>query len=281
MYSPFIRHNKRAVGHTNKIKHTTSCVQTLPLVLDLVIYRIYEDVWIMIKIQGLQRISLLDYPEHIACTVFTPNCNFRCPFCHNASLVLPEKISEDFISEEYFFEFLSSRKNKLEAVCISGGEPLLQKDIEYFMEKIKKMGFLVKLDTNGSFPTLLKRLVNLGLIDYVAMDLKNSPAKYAPTAGVSSLDNEKIEESVSFLLSHVVPYEFRTTIVEEFHAASDIEAIAKWIQGDSKYYLQQFVDSGDLIQKGLQAPNAEKRNEFQKIAQRYVPKTKWRGAENI
>ncbi|HHX15989.1 MAG TPA: anaerobic ribonucleoside-triphosphate reductase activating protein, partial [Fibrobacter sp.] len=204
------------------------------------------------KIQGLQRISLLDYPEHIACTVFTPNCNFRCPFCHNASLVLPEKISEDFISEEYFFEFLSSRKNKLEAVCISGGEPLLQKDIEYFMEKIKKMGFLVKLDTNGSFPTLLKRLVNLGLIDYVAMDLKNSPAKYAPTAGVSSLDNEKIEESVSFLLSHVVPYEFRTTIVEEFHAASDIEAIAKWIQGDSKYYLQQFVDSGDLIQKGLQ-----------------------------
>lgn len=225
------------------------------------------------QIQGLQRVSLLDYPKHIACTVFTSGCNFRCPFCHNASLVLPEKMIPSSITEESFFEFLDSRKNKLEAVCISGGEPLLQKDIASFIKKIKELGFLIKLDTNGFIPTQLKELVNQRLIDYVAMDLKNSPAKYASTAGISNFNIDKINESISFLLSKAVPYEFRTTIVEDFHFESDIEAMAQWIQGDSTYYLQQFVDSGDVIQSGLHSPNAEKMIHYQKIARQYVPNT--------
>lgn len=233
------------------------------------------------QIQGLQRVSLLDYPKHIACTVFTSGCNFRCPFCHNASLVLPERMSQDSIDENSFFDFLASRKKKLEAVCISGGEPLLQKDLIPFIEKIKNLGFLVKLDTNGYIPTQLKQLVHLKLIDYVAMDLKNSPQKYASTAGISNFNIDKINESISFLLSKAVPYEFRSTIVDDFHSERDMEAMAQWIEGDSTYYLQQFLDSGDVIQQGLQSPNAEKMIHFQTIARKYVPKTECRAINSI
>lgn len=232
------------------------------------------------QIQGLQKISLLDYPKHIACTVFTFGCNFHCPFCHNASLVLPEKMISDSIAEESFFEFLNSRKNKLEAVCISGGEPLLQKDIVPFIERIKDLGFLVKLDTNGYLPARLEDLVNQKIIDYVAMDIKNSPEKYASTAGITHFNIEKINESISFLLSKAVPYEFRTTIVDNFHTEKDIELMAQWIQGDSTYYLQQFVDSGDIIQKGLQSPSVEKMIRFQQIARQYVPNTICRDFNN-
>jgi pyruvate formate lyase activating enzyme len=223
------------------------------------------------NIQGLQKVSLLDFPGKIACTVFTGGCNFRCPFCHNPSLVLPEHIAETNLTENDFFEFLTSRINKLDGVCISGGEPLIQPDIENFIRRIRSMSFAVKIDTNGSMPEQLKNLVNSGLIDYVAMDIKNSPDHYAVTVGQKSLDLNKIAESVAFLLSGVVSYEFRTTIVNEFHTETDIEQIGQWIKGAKRYYLQEFSDSGSLIGKDLHAVTPDETNEFLRIASKYVP----------
>lgn len=195
-------------------------------------------------IQGLQKLTLLDYPEKMACTVFTPGCNFKCPFCHNASLVRGDG---DSISEQEFFKFLNTRKNILEGVCITGGEPTLQPDLPEFIRKIKDMGFLVKLDTNGYRPDVLKALVKDGLLDYVAMDIKNSKSKYALTAGIDEFNIEKIIESVDFLINGDLDFEFRTTVVKEFHDEKDILDIAEWIRGAKKYYLQKFVDSEDLI----------------------------------
>ena len=200
------------------------------------------------KIKGLQKLTLLDYPEKMACTVFLAGCNFRCPFCHNASLVT--SIDDSFISEEEFFSFLNKRKGILNGVCITGGEPTLYPDLEPFIRKIKDMGYLVKLDTNGYNPDILIDLVEKGLIDYVAMDIKNSKEKYAMTAGLPSLDISRIEKSVDFLLSCAVPYEFRTTVVKELHDENDLKSISEWIKNADRYFLQSFVDSGDLVQNG-------------------------------
>jgi len=198
--------------------------------------------------------TLLDYPGKLAATVFTAGCNFRCPWCHNASLVLNTNLSP-LMSETDFFAFLQKRQGWLDGVCITGGEPLLQKDLPEFIEKIRGLGFLVKLDTNGSFPDKLKELVNGKLIDYVAMDIKNSPSKYAETIDLPSGKEflPQIQESLSFLLENQVEYEFRTTLVREFHSLDDLKEIAHWIQGAQHYYLQNFEDSGDLIQSGFQA----------------------------
>jgi len=230
------------------------------------------------KIQGIQRVSLLDFPELVACTVFTSGCNFRCPFCHNASLVLPEEMTGIEIEENDFFAFLESRKNKLDGVCISGGEPLLQPDLENFIRRIHKMGFAVKIDTNGSMPEQLKKLVNTGLIDYVAMDIKNSPEHYALTVGLKNLSLDKICESVSFLLTGVVQYEFRTTLVSELHTSSDLEQIGRWLKGAQRYYLQEFVDSGDLIGEDLHACSKDETEVYRLIAKKYIPSTLLRSA---
>lgn len=201
-------------------------------------------------INGFQKLTLLDYPGRVACTIFTAGCNFRCPFCHNASLVT--HIDKDnIISTEEVLDYLKKRQGILEGVCITGGEPLLQPDIKEFIGEIKKLGYAVKLDTNGSFPEKLKELVNEGLVDYVAMDIKNSKAKYKATACISDLDLSKIEESVDFLINGNLDFEFRTTIVNEFHTIDDIQDIVVWIKGTHKYFLQNFVDSGDLIGAGL------------------------------
>lgn len=229
------------------------------------------------NIQGLQRVSLLDFPDCVACTVFTCGCNFRCPFCQNSSLVLPEEMTEPEIEEEAFFAFLTSRRNKLDGVCISGGEPLLQPDIVQFIRRIRDLGFTVKIDTNGSMPERLKDLVHEGLVDYVAMDIKNSPEHYAVTAGLSELPMDKIFESVSFLLSGAVPYEFRTTVVKEFHTDEDMEQIGRWIRGAQHYYLQEFVDSGSLITDGLHACSREDKETFRRIVSAYVPSVEIRG----
>jgi pyruvate formate lyase activating enzyme len=229
------------------------------------------------NIQGLQKTTLLDYPGKIAATVFTGGCNFRCPYCHNASLVLNAGNAQD-ISEEAFFEFLSKRKGLLDGVCISGGEPLLQKEIGRFISEIKSIGFFVKLDTNGSLPDKLKALVGDGLIDYVAMDIKNSPAGYARTAGTTEDVLPKIKESVAFLLTGHVEYEFRTTVVKGFHTKEDFAAIGKWIQGAERYFLQNFVDSGDLIQPGLQGVEKEELMAFADAARAYVPSVQVRSA---
>ena len=192
------------------------------------------------RIQGLQKLTLLDYPEKVACTVFTAGCNFRCPFCHNASLVV-DIPKESEITEEAFFSFLKKRQGVLDGVCVTGGEPLLQTGIEDFIRKIKELGYAVKLDTNGSFPEKLKYLVEEKLIDYVAMDIKNSLDAYEVTAGTDGHFLRAIEESVAFLKEGHVPYEFRTTVTKDFHMRENFEKIGQWIQGAEKYFLQKYV----------------------------------------
>lgn len=195
---------------------------------------------------GIQKLTLLDYPEKIAATIFTGGCNYRCPFCHNASLVLRPAECQP-IPEEEIFDFLGKRVGKLDGVCITGGEPLLQSDIEDFIRKIRSMGFLVKLDTNGAFPQRLKSLLDQGLLDYVAMDIKNSPEKYALSVGVKGFDPSPVFESAALLMTNTVPYEFRTTLVKGLHTGEDILAMGKAVDGAKNFYLQSFEDSGDLV----------------------------------
>lgn len=230
------------------------------------------------KIAGLQKLTLLDFPGKIACTIFTHGCNFRCSFCQNSSLVISS--SSDFISEEDIFDFLKSRKNCLEGVAITGGEPLLQNGIDIFISKIKDLGFLVKLDTNGSFPDKLMFLVNTGLVDYVAMDIKNSPDNYKSTAAWSTPDFmiEKIKMSKDYLLSDVVDYEFRTTVVKGIHTEQNLLAAAKWISGAKAYYLQQYKNSGEVINpEGLHSYTDAEMQHLLKVVQTVLPCTELRG----
>ena len=228
------------------------------------------------KIAGLQKLTLLDFPEHVACTVFFGGCNFRCPFCHNSALVQPDAMPEEIPAEE-FFSFLQKRIGILDGVAITGGEPLLSADILPFIERIRSMGFAVKLDTNGSFPHRLRELVEKGLVDYVAMDIKNAPEKYAETCGMQAFDLSRVRESVQFLLRGTVPYEFRTTVVREYHEAADFEAIGKWIAGADAYFLQSFVDSGACLCSGLHACSPEELHLFRALAAKYVQKASLRG----
>ena len=228
-------------------------------------------------ISGLQKLTLLDYPGHVACTVFTPGCNFRCPFCHNAPLVLPERLGQD-TDEEAILAFLKKRQGILDGVAITGGEPLLHKDIPRFLEKIRALGYQIKLDTNGSFPDLLESILHAGLTDRVAMDIKNSPEEYARTAGVPDLDLTKVERSKNLLLSGIVEYEFRTTTVRGIHTEESIAGAAKWIAGAKEYYLQQYKDSGDIIAaEGLGAFDEQEMNALAAVAAQYVPAVKVRG----
>lgn len=227
-------------------------------------------------IQGLQKLTLLDYPGKVACTVFTSGCNFRCPFCHNASLVI-DTYKNTAIPEDDMWSFLKKRKGVLDGVCVTGGEPLIQHGIEGFLSKIKELGYAVKLDTNGSFPDKLRRITEAGLVDYVAMDLKNSPQNYGRTIGIEGYDLANVRKSVGFLLEDRVPYEFRTTVVQEFHQRSDFEAIGGWIAGAKRYFLQQFQDSGDLIRPGLHAYNENIMRQALEIVQRTIPAAELRG----
>jgi len=228
------------------------------------------------KIHGLNKLTLLDYPGHMACLIFTGACNYRCPFCHNASLVLNPN-SQPAISEEELFVFLQSRKDILEGVCISGGEPTLQADLPEFIRKIRAMGFHIKLDTNGSRPGILKTLLDEGLLDYVSMDIKNSPEKYLMTIGIPSgsqnaatfsnkstssvigsdttedlpgfnnLITASVRQSAELLMQSGISYEFRTTVVKELHSEDDLLTIGKWLNGARAYYLQSFRDSDTLV----------------------------------
>lgn len=191
------------------------------------------------QIHGLNKTTLLDYPEHLACTVFTGGCNLRCPFCHNSTLVL-EPNSQPIIAETDFFDFLTRRKGILEGVCITGGEPTLQTDLIAFIEKIKECGFLVKLDTNGTDPATLKALLNRNLIDYTAMDIKADPDHYALAVGKEDFDPSSIEESAKLLMTHNIPYEFRTTVVRGIHTEDILLQIGKWLNGASALYLQTY-----------------------------------------
>lgn len=204
---------------------------------------------------GLQKMTLLDYPGKVACTVFLGGCNFRCPFCHNSQLFGAG--AEKLMDEESFLSFLKSRKGLLDGVCVSGGEPTLTKDLEDLLRSVKALGYSVKLDTNGSNPKVLKALVAEGLVDYVAMDVKNSPERYAETVGLNQMDLSHMEESLRFLLAGNVPYELRTTVVAQLHDEASIRQMGSWVATlgkPGKWFLQKFTDRDTVIFSGLSAP---------------------------
>ena len=228
------------------------------------------------RISGLQKLTLLDYPGLLACTVFLPGCNLRCPFCHNADLVLPERMEPPQLTVEYLLEFLESRKGKLDGVCITGGEPTLHRDLPRLLETIKTMGFRIKLDTNGTNPQVLRQLLEANLPDYVAMDIKNSPDRYAETCGgVDVL--EHIRESAALLMENGVEYEFRTTVCNPLHTPDDLAAIGRWLTGAKQYFLQQFVHSSNLVGSGLTAPTKEEMEALRQAVLPYIPNTRLRG----
>jgi len=212
---------------------------------------------------GYQKLTLIDYPGVIATTVFTVGCSFRCPFCHNPELVLGKKVSGGKVLEDEFLKFLKSRKGKIEGVCITGGEPTIQKDIVEFIQKIKKIGFKIKLDTNGTRPDVLKKLLDLKLLNFVAMDIKNQPRKYNVTTGTRG-DIQRIKLSVDLIMNSKLPYEFRTTVVPGLHVPKDFEIIAKWIQGAESYYLQEYREQVILNPK-LKKKTKGKKIDLEKI----------------
>ena len=227
------------------------------------------------KIKGLQKLTLLDYPGRLAATVFLGGCNMRCPFCHNASLVVRPDNTE--ITEDELFTFLESRRGKLSGVCVTGGEPTLNRELPSFISKIRALGYSVKLDTNGTHPEMLESLIRDGLVDYVAMDIKTSIENYGRVSGIPDLDTSKIERSIDLLLSGTVPYEFRTTVVRELHTASDFEAIGRRIEGARAYFLQSFKDSGDLIEDGFSSYSEAEISALLDIVKVYIPNAQIRG----
>ena len=228
-------------------------------------------------IQGLQKMTLLDYPGKVACTVFLGGCDFRCPFCHNGELVLSPAPPQ--MDQEELLAFLKKRRGLLDGVCITGGEPLLRPDLRELLEAVKALGYPVKLDTNGSHPRFLGELVEDKLVDYVAMDVKNSPERYPETVGVPELNVGPIRESVSLLLEGMVDYEFRTTVVREFHDENSFLAIGPWLAGAKRYYLQSFVDRDTVIQPGLHPWDREKLEEFAGLVRPWVPEVALRGVD--
>lgn len=228
------------------------------------------------QVYGLQKLTLLDYPEHMACTLFTGGCNFRCPFCHNASLVLHPQ-NQIPISKEEILSFLQKRQGILEGVCITGGEPTLTNDLISWIETIRSFGYLVKLDTNGTNPKLLSVLIENHFVDYIAMDIKNSREHYSVSVGISNYDCSAVEESVNLLKSEKIPYEFRTTVVLEHHTKEDFILLGEWLYGSSPYYLQAFQDSQDLICNGLHSYSNAELEDIRLLLLPYLPNTKIRG----
>ena len=233
------------------------------------------------RLGGLQKLTLLDFPEHVACTVFTMGCNFRCPYCHNSSLVLPDRMKgAGEISEEEFFAFLDKRKGLLDGVAITGGEPLIQKDISGFIRKIRAKGYLVKLDTNGSFPEKLREILDEGIVDFVAVDIKSPLEEYKAVCGLADPPVEKLRESIGILREGKIPYEFRTTVIDEIHDEEMMERIGELIEGAPRYFLQQFEDSGELIEEGrFTSPSMEKMERLLEMVRRRVPNAQIRGVD--
>ncbi len=230
------------------------------------------------QIFGIQKTTLVDFPGHVATTLFTGGCNFRCPYCHNGDLVTGFSDIPPY-SEQEVFEHLKKRKPVLDAVVISGGEPTLQPDLPNFIRKVKSLGYLVKLDTNGTNPAMLKALVTDGLVDYIAMDVKHSRVKYQTVANWASLDMDSILASVSFLKEGSVDYEFRTTLCVELHKETDITAIGMWIAGAKAYYLQPYKESDQVLQSGFHPHSRERLDEFVTILSTFVDKVEIRGLD--
>lgn len=233
------------------------------------------------RIAGIQKLTLLDFPEHIAATIFTPGCNFRCPFCHNSELVNDANDVEYDVDE--VLEFLKLRLGKLDGVAITGGEPLMQVGIKEFIRSLKEIGYKVKLDSNGSYPDKLKELIDEHLVDYVAMDIKNSPSEWAKTTGLDEKAAEaffaKTKESMEILKKSGIKFEFRTTVVKGLHTKESIIEMAKFIGPVDRYFLQLFTDSGAILEDGYSAFSADEMKEFLAEVQKYIPNAKLRGVD--
>lgn len=230
------------------------------------------------QIHGFNKSTLLDYPKHLAATIFLGGCNLRCPFCQNASLVLRPG-SQPVHPEEEVLTYLTKRAGILEGICITGGEPTLYPELPVFLRKIKALGYKIKLDTNGLNPAMVKELAGFHLIDYVAMDIKNSQENYAAAAGIISLDLAPVRESAAFLLAGPLDYEFRTTVVRELHSEEDMHSIGRWLTGAKAYYLQSYKDSGDILSPGLSAPDKETLQRYQSILNTYLDHVSLRGID--
>ncbi len=227
-------------------------------------------------IKGLQKLTLLDYPGKTACTIFTGSCNFRCPFCHNSELVLaPNDVESIPIDEVY--AFLKKRCSLLDGVCITGGEPTLQSDLIEFIGKLKSFGYAVKLDTNGYEPEKLKKIMDSGMINYIAMDIKSSPRNYAGASGIEGLDFSRIERSVKLISASCIEHEFRTTVVHQLHSRQDFIEIGRWLKGEERYFLQVFVDSGSVLCEGMNAASEEDMHEFLNAVREFIPNAQLRG----
>lgn len=232
------------------------------------------------KIVGLQKLTLLDYPGQVACTVFLGGCNFRCPFCHNGQLL---EDAPAIMEPEELLAFLKGRKGVLDGVCVTGGEPTLNAELPELLRQIREKGYLIKLDTNGYRPDVLKALAGEGLLDYVAMDVKNSPGRYGETVGVPGICLDRIEESIRFLLSGAVDYELRTTVAEPLHDENSIQDMASWLlklgagHKIKRLYIQPFVDRDTVLVGGLAAPDDEKLGKFGEILKQCAEKVELRG----
>ena len=229
------------------------------------------------KIHGLQKMTLLDFPGHVACTVFLGGCSFRCPFCHNFELA--DGTAQPVMDEEELIGFLKKRTGLLDGVAFTGGEPCLHKDLPALMRRIREMGYAVKLDTNGNHPGLLRQILDEGLADYVAMDIKNSPAKYAETCGLETMDLSPVKESIALIMEGRADYEFRTTVVKELHAGKDFREIGKMIAGARRYFLQAFTDRDTVPYAGFHAPSPEEMRDFAGIIRPFVPDVSLRGID--
>ena len=230
-------------------------------------------------ISGLQKLAMVDFPGKLAATVFTGGCNLRCPFCHNALLVNRLAENPETHSVDEILDFLKKRKGLLDGVVLSGGEPLMQSGAAEFLEQVRSLGYAVKLDTNGCYPEALEEILKRKLVDYVAMDIKNSREKYGETIGISGFDITPIEQSAALLKSSGIDFEFRTTVVKEFHTAQDIVSIGQWLAGSPRYFLQQFVDSGDLVGHGCTAVEPLELQAFAEIARPFFGKVELRGID--
>ena len=229
------------------------------------------------KLHGLQKMTLLDFPGCVACTVFLGGCDFRCPFCHNFELI--DGTAQPVMTDDDLIAFLETKKGLIDGVAITGGEPCLHADLPQLIERIHGAGFRVKLDTNGYHPEMLKKILEQGIVEYVAMDIKNSPEKYALTCGVDEINMELIKQSRDLLMNGKIEYEFRTTVIRELHEKEDFEKIGEFIKGAKHYFLQRFTDRDSVPYGNLTAPTFDEMYEFAEIARRDVPDTKLRGVE--
>lgn len=226
-------------------------------------------------IEGLQKLTLLDFPGSVACTIFAHGCNLRCPFCHNAGLVVRQP--EHIISNEELTEFLNRRKGILDGICLTGGEPLAQKDAIDFIKFLRSFGYKIKLDTNGFYPARLAQAINEGLVDYIAMDIKSSKDGYGKAVGIEDIDITPVNESIKLIMESGVDYEFRTTAVKGIHTEEDFREIGKWIEGAKRYFVQQYIDSGDLIKDSGSPFTKEETEKLIAAVRERVPNTSIRG----